>query len=84
MLEFLKAFPPDGYVISLVHSTNSPIEDVFPAGSPSKSLYSVYALEQRLLALLQNVSQYLPRIEKHYLERTRALRVKNSSVTVLK
>ncbi|KAL9021678.1 MAG: hypothetical protein Q9185_001126 [Variospora sp. 1 TL-2023] len=55
VLEFLKAFPPDDYVISLVHSTNSPIEDVFPAGSPSKSLYSVYAFEQRLLALLQKV-----------------------------
>ncbi|KAI4191657.1 MAG: hypothetical protein LQ348_003479 [Seirophora lacunosa] len=56
VLEFLKAFPPNDHVISLVHSKDSPIEDLFPAGLPSKSLYSVYAFEQCLLALLQNGS----------------------------
>lgn len=56
VLEFLKAFPPDDQVVSLVNSKTSSTEDVFPAATPYKALYSVYAYEQCLTVSLQNVS----------------------------
>lgn len=42
-------------MIALVRSKDSSTEEVFPAGLPSKSLYSVFTYEQCLLASLQNV-----------------------------
>ncbi|KAL8681113.1 MAG: hypothetical protein Q9186_002765 [Xanthomendoza sp. 1 TL-2023] len=56
ILEFLKAFPPHDYVISLVNSKTSSIEDVFPSATPFKALYSVYTFEQCLEISLQNGS----------------------------
>ncbi|KAL9032013.1 MAG: hypothetical protein Q9196_000026 [Gyalolechia fulgens] len=56
VLDFLRAFPPDDYVVSLVYSDSSPIEDVFPFATPFKALYSVYAFEQCLNSSLQNAS----------------------------
>ncbi|KAL8805357.1 MAG: hypothetical protein Q9200_005460 [Gallowayella weberi] len=56
ILEFLKAFPPHEYVISLVNSTTSSIEDIFPTATPFKALYSVYTYEQCLELSLQNGS----------------------------
>ncbi|KAL8664991.1 MAG: hypothetical protein Q9202_002547 [Teloschistes flavicans] len=56
VLEFLKAFPPDNQVISLVSSKDIPVEDIFPPAMPFKALYSVYAYDQCLTISLQNVS----------------------------
>ncbi|KAL8902906.1 MAG: hypothetical protein Q9207_004295 [Kuettlingeria erythrocarpa] len=60
VLEFLKAFPPGDFVISLARSKDSLVEDVFPAGLPSKAMYSVYTYEQCLLVSFQNVSFVTP------------------------
>ncbi|KAL8800419.1 MAG: hypothetical protein Q9182_005195 [Xanthomendoza sp. 2 TL-2023] len=56
ILEFLKAFPPHEYVISLVNSKTTSIEDIFPSATPFKALYSVYTYEQCLEISLQNGS----------------------------
>lgn len=56
VLEFLRAFPPDDHVVSLVYSDSSPIKHVFPFATPFKALYSVYAFEQCLNSALLNVS----------------------------
>ncbi|KAI4169825.1 MAG: hypothetical protein LQ343_005374 [Gyalolechia ehrenbergii] len=56
VLEFLRAFPPDDHVVSLVYSDSSPIKHVFPFATPFKALYSVYAFEQCLNSALLNGS----------------------------
>ncbi|KAL8728289.1 MAG: hypothetical protein Q9166_005496 [cf. Caloplaca sp. 2 TL-2023] len=54
VLEFLKTFPPDDKVISLVNSRMTSIDDVFPSGTPFKALYSIFTYEQCLEISLQN------------------------------
>lgn len=56
VLEFLKAFPPDDHIVSLVYSENSPVEDIFPFATPFKALYSAYTFEQCLNSSLQTGS----------------------------
>ena len=56
VLEFLKAFPPNDGVISLINSKASSIEDLFPSATPYKALYSMFAYEHCLEISLQNVS----------------------------
>ncbi|KAL8994894.1 MAG: hypothetical protein Q9169_005268 [Polycauliona sp. 2 TL-2023] len=56
VLEFLKAFPPNEGVISLISSNTSSIEDVFPSAVPFKALYSMYTYEMCLEISLQNGS----------------------------
>ncbi|KAL8766168.1 MAG: hypothetical protein Q9209_006973 [Squamulea sp. 1 TL-2023] len=56
VLEFLKAFPPNDDVISMIDSKTSLIDDVFPTATPSKALYSMFAYEQCLELSLQNGS----------------------------
>ncbi|KAL8651279.1 MAG: hypothetical protein Q9226_004773 [Calogaya cf. arnoldii] len=56
VLEFLKAFPPNDGVISLISSKDSSIEDVFPSATPYKALYSMYTYEMCLEISLQNGS----------------------------
>ncbi len=58
-MEFLKAFPPNDGVISLISSKSSSIEDVFPSATPCKALYSMYTYELCLEISLQNVSSTL-------------------------
>ncbi|KAL8705993.1 MAG: hypothetical protein Q9201_000937 [Fulgogasparrea decipioides] len=54
VLDFLKAFPPDNHVVSLVNSSSPPLEDVLPPATPYKTLYSVYTYEHCLKVSLQN------------------------------
>lgn len=55
VLEFLKAFPPNDDVISMISSKDSQIEDVLPSSAPCKALYSMYTYEMCLEISLQNV-----------------------------
>ncbi|KAL8674423.1 MAG: hypothetical protein Q9168_001156 [Polycauliona sp. 1 TL-2023] len=56
VLEFLKSFPPNDGVISLISSNTSSIDDVFPFATPFKALYSMYTYEMCLEISLQNGS----------------------------
>ncbi|KAL8882405.1 MAG: hypothetical protein Q9198_000590 [Flavoplaca austrocitrina] len=56
VLEFLKAFPPNDGVISMISSKGSQIEDVLPSSTPCKALYSMYTYEMCLEISLQNGS----------------------------
>lgn len=84
VLDFLKAFPPDDRIASLVYSESSPVDDIFPFATPFKALYSAYALEQCLNSSLQTVNPSFSFTQAIMLTWSRAPQFRGSSVTAFR